>query len=416
MSLHWPRPTSPTDADLFVACYASLSDWGGGRCLAHGASAAASLAGLRSRLIGVRKTHGASVTPRGPLPIHPDEAPLPIGGRLWMLRHLVVADHLANWLRTQPRPRSAFVAVSPFWVLAARSAWPDVPVGYLFPCLLSNCMPFVNGPARSLSQSLHSASLAWLERRALRAASSVFAPTRLAREEIAAFCPGAAANVVIAPVGCHAPAVAGVDREAARRRYGLERTDFAVLAAGVLDRNKAFDLAIRALANCSPRVRLLLAGDGPEQDRLVDLAERLGVQSRVRLLGSQSDMAAPLAAADAALSTSQYDTYPNVLLEALSAGRPILAPRHDPPRVYAGINELIARGAGLIYERADENSLTDAIDSLAQDARRHEQLCTEARNVGSSLDWSSLAMAIRDLVRSSAARPSAATMEPAHVG
>ncbi len=398
MTLRQPRRMAST-ADLYVACYCGLRDWGGGLRLAQGAVTASAMRGLRARLIGVRRERASGeVDPTGPA-ASPDEAPLRTGGRLWMLRSLTVARQLADWLRTQPRPNAGVLAVSPFWVLAARAAWPDLPVAYLFPCLLTNCLPYVHAGEGGFSRRLHRAAIAWLERRALLAATVTIAPTQLARDEIAKFSPSAEQRIRVAPFGCHAPALSTVDRAAARRRLGFGPSDFALLAAGVFDRNKGFELAIEALASCPPHVRLVLAGDGPEQQRLLSDAARRAVGARVVFPGPQSDMAWLIAACDAALSTSHYDTYPNVLLEALAAGRPVIAPRHDPPRVHAGITELIGRGGGVSYERSRAASLAEAIETIAGDPRRYAHLSAEAAAIGDSIDWEPLARLIGEFAR-----------------
>lgn len=386
-------------ADLYVACYCGLDDWGGGLRLAQGAVTASAMRGLRTRLVGVRRgTAGGGAVAAGTA-AGADEAPLRVGGRFWMLRSLAVAGQLADWLRTQPQPSAGFLAASPFWVLAARAAWPDLPVAYLFPCLLTNCLPHVHADNGGFARALHRTAIAWIERRAFLAATVTIAPTHLAREEIVKFSPSAAGRIRVAPFGCHAPALSTVDRAAARRRLGLGPADFALLGAGVFDRNKGFELAIEALANCPPHVRLVLAGDGPQRQRLVEHAARRGVGARVVFPGPQADMAWLIAACDAVLSTSHYDTYPNVLLEALSAGRPVIAPRHDPPRVHAGITELIGRGGGVTYERSRTASLVEAIETIAGDPRRHAQLSAEAAAIGDSIDWEPLARLIGEFAR-----------------
>ena len=103
-----------------------------------------------------------------------------------------------------------------------------------------------------------------------------------------------------------------------------------VLAAGRLVAQKNFALLLDALALCPPPVRLILAGDGPERVTLEARARRLGVAERVRFLGHLPDIAAPLAEARLLAISSEYESGPAVLTEALAAGRPVVATRCAP--------------------------------------------------------------------------------------
>ncbi|MFC7552368.1 glycosyltransferase [Pseudoroseomonas wenyumeiae] len=73
-----------------------------------------------------------------------------------------------------------------------------------------------------------------------------------------------------------------------------------------------------------PRHTLLVLGDGPERAALRDLAERLGVADRVRLLGSQPHDRLSLyyGAADAMVLASSREGWANVLLESMACGTP----------------------------------------------------------------------------------------------
>ena len=99
-----------------------------------------------------------------------------------------------------------------------------------------------------------------------------------------------------------------------------------VLALGRLHRNKAFDVLIRALAHL-PGVQAVIAGDGPERGALEALARQEGVADRVHMPGWRSDTAALLAAADLLACPSRLEPLGNVVIEAWSAGRPIVAAR-----------------------------------------------------------------------------------------
>lgn len=103
-----------------------------------------------------------------------------------------------------------------------------------------------------------------------------------------------------------------------------------VLGARRLVVQKNFALLLDALALCPPPVRLILAGDGRERVTLEAHVRRLGVAERVRFIGHVPDIAAPLAEARLLATSSDCESGPAVLMEALAAGRPVVATRCAP--------------------------------------------------------------------------------------
>jgi len=102
------------------------------------------------------------------------------------------------------------------------------------------------------------------------------------------------------------------------------------LALGRLHPNKGFDLLLEALA-ATRGVHIWIAGDGPLRPQLEQLAIRLGVAERVRFLGWRQDVPALLARADLLVSPSLHEPLGNVVIEAWSAGLPVVATASDGP-------------------------------------------------------------------------------------
>jgi glycosyltransferase involved in cell wall biosynthesis len=100
-----------------------------------------------------------------------------------------------------------------------------------------------------------------------------------------------------------------------------------VLASvGSLIERKGHDLVIRALEHL-PKVTLLIAGQGPERAALARLAAALGVENRVRFLGGipHERLREIYSAADALVLASSREGWPNVLLESMACGTPVIA-------------------------------------------------------------------------------------------
>jgi glycosyltransferase involved in cell wall biosynthesis len=144
-----------------------------------------------------------------------------------------------------------------------------------------------------------------------------------------------------------------------------------IVSVGRLVPKKGFDLLIRAFARLDrPHVRLRIAGDGPERAALVALAEAEGVADRVDFLGALPHAEALAMIRSGAIfalpcrtsSTGDRDGIPVVLMEAMAAGKPVIAGRLET------IAELVQDGtSGLLVPPDDVSALTQALRRLVDD-------------------------------------------------
>jgi teichuronic acid biosynthesis glycosyltransferase TuaC len=113
------------------------------------------------------------------------------------------------------------------------------------------------------------------------------------------------------------------EHEAARRALGFMRPT--LLAVGNLVALKRHELMIEALAQL-PEVELVIVGEGPERAAIERLTRERRVGDRVQLLGRLPQDRLPLiySAADLLLLTSSHEGWPNVLLESMACGTPVV--------------------------------------------------------------------------------------------
>jgi glycosyltransferase involved in cell wall biosynthesis len=114
-----------------------------------------------------------------------------------------------------------------------------------------------------------------------------------------------------------------------------------------------------------PDVEIQIVGDGPCREKLLTMARSAGVSSRVQFMGHRDDVPAILRAADLFVLPSASEASPNVVLEAMAAGLPVVASR------VGGIPELVADGiTGHLVPPAEPEALAAAILDLLDHPNR----------------------------------------------
>ena len=104
-----------------------------------------------------------------------------------------------------------------------------------------------------------------------------------------------------------------------------------ILSAGRLIRQKGFDLLIDAFARLGdPEARLVIAGSGPEEAALTKQIAALGLGDKVTLAGFTPDIHPLLDEARLFVMASRFEGYGAVIVEALGAGRPVIATASTP--------------------------------------------------------------------------------------
>ena len=241
-----------------------------------------------------------------------------------------------------------------------------------------------------------------LARLALRAAGAVTACSRDLSARVVAL--GARSERTrTVPYGADLPAAVPASEVAAmRERLGAGPGQTLVLGLGRLVEKKGFAHLIEA-ARRAAGVRVALAGDGDLRGAL----EAQAAGAPVRLVGAldRDAVAAALAAADVVAVPSvvdragNVDGLPNVLLEAMAAGRAVVASR------VAGIPDVVADGVdGILVPPGDAVALGDALARLAADPAARARLGAAARNaVAARLGWDRAAQAFEEAYAAAAA-------------
>jgi glycosyltransferase involved in cell wall biosynthesis len=161
--------------------------------------------------------------------------------------------------------------------------------------------------------------------------------------------------------------------EASRRR--LDSTSTTLVAIGRLTSVKGFDNLIEALAIVNQQsITLKIVGDGPLRGELEALAQRLHVSRQISFLGYRKDPYVELSRADAMIISSRYESFPNIVLEALVCGTPVIATPAG-----GGISEILDKVKGcVVSNEVSATSLASAIMRwMASDRRRIDPSVSE---------------------------------------
>ena len=151
-----------------------------------------------------------------------------------------------------------------------------------------------------------------------------------------------------------------------RRELGLPGNALVLLAIGNLYAVKGHDVLLKALGGIGPALagrpwRLLIAGRGEEESALRATAARAGIAPWVSLLGLRADVADLLAAADLFVMPSRSEGLPLALLEAMFAGKAIVASR------VGGIPNAVGGDGAVLVPPDDPGALAEGLERVAAD-------------------------------------------------
>jgi len=150
-----------------------------------------------------------------------------------------------------------------------------------------------------------------------------------------------------------------------RREAPRPRT---VTMVACLREGKRIDVLIESIPRIvsrHPEVEFQIVGDGPCRQQLIDMATAMGVLAHVRFMGHRDDVPAILSASDLFVLPSESEASPNVILEAMAAGLPVVASR------VGGIPELVTDGVtGFLVPPSDPPALTHALLDLIDHPER----------------------------------------------
>jgi glycosyltransferase involved in cell wall biosynthesis len=146
--------------------------------------------------------------------------------------------------------------------------------------------------------------------------------------------------------------------------FKIEDEDRILMTVGRLHEQKGHCYLIQAVSKVRkefPKVKLLVTGEGEEENNLKKLVKSLDLTNKVIFAGLSSDIEGILPIAELFILPSLWEGLPNVLLEAMAAGKPVVATK------VGGIPEIVVHGeTGILIPPRDTDALAIAIIDLLQ--------------------------------------------------
>jgi glycosyltransferase involved in cell wall biosynthesis len=218
---------------------------------------------------------------------------------------------------------------------------------------------------------------------AARRAARVLAPDASLKEAVLRNLGVDESKVAVLP---NAIDLSDVDRDVPAVDFSIPRDANVLLSVGRLESNKGFSYLARALARIPKDFMWLLAGEGPERDKLEEEIESQGLATRARLLGRVGDdtLHALYERCDLFVHPTLYEGSSMVTLEAMAHRKPVVATR------VGGIPDKIADGVnGLLVPPGDPEALAGALMEALRDAHRLKAWGARSRElVETRFSWS----------------------------
>lgn len=220
----------------------------------------------------------------------------------------------------------------------------------------------------------------------------IITPSNEMREVLLTY--GVTKPIEVNPTGIYLNRFEGKDPQRYRKLKGYQPEDKVLLFMGRVGDEKNIDFLFNVVTRLVPRVprlKFLIAGEGPSMKRLKNKAQEMGLSQVVHFAGYvvKDEWRDCYAGADLFVMASVTETQGLVISEAMSAELPVVAVGE------MGVKDVMASGKGGIMTRFDEDEFTDAVYRMLTDQTLYKQKKSET--LAEAEKWSSTSMAKRML-------------------
>jgi glycosyltransferase involved in cell wall biosynthesis len=249
--------------------------------------------------------------------------------------------------------------------------------------------------------------LPWLPRKLLRyiarrlsrnqcnAVNVSIVPTRPMLDVLDSY--GVTGEIEIIPTGIPSETFRDGQGQWFRQEYGIAASRELLLYVGRVAHEKNIDFLIRMLARMvikRPQVLLVIAGEGPAREGLIEQVHAKGLSGQVLFVGYLSrkhELANCYAAADIFVFASNTETQGLVLLEAMQTGTPVVT------TAVMGTAEIMRDGLGGLIAKEDVDDFAGKVDAVLSDESLRKRLMKEAYEKAQAWDAGLMAQKMLEL-------------------
>jgi len=212
----------------------------------------------------------------------------------------------------------------------------------------------------------------------LRKVDTVVAVSNAIKQEVTKLFPTLAPSVKVIPNGIDIDIYSQAKKGKLREKLSIDPDCILLTNVGNLIpvKNHAMLLKIVSeLKDYHSNFRVIIVGEGPLKKSLLNMSELLGIEKYVFFIGRRNDIPEILSDTDIYVSTSKWEGLPLSLLEAMAAGKPVIATN------VPGIKEVLEDGAGILVDIDDIRGFREAILELIKSPEKRKRLGLLAKEV-----------------------------------
>ncbi len=186
------------------------------------------------------------------------------------------------------------------------------------------------------------------------------------------------------------------DKEIVRRDLSMGKEEKLMLNVARLKEQKNHELLIKTFKEFSeqfPNYKLAIIGEGSERKNLEELIELLQMENKIYLLGYRADVFNFYASAESFVLSSRREGFPNVILEALACGLPVLTTS------VPGVNEIIEEGSNGYIIKKEQDLLGKMIELASKSKEEMTQISRKAKESALKFDMKKNVINYENLIR-----------------
>ncbi|PKO93078.1 MAG: glycosyl transferase family 1 [Betaproteobacteria bacterium HGW-Betaproteobacteria-1] len=232
----------------------------------------------------------------------------------------------------------------------------------------------------------------FVSRRQCNGVDAIVAPSQPMLDVLRSY--GVKVKAEVIPTGLQAQSFAAADGTAFREKYQIPHDRPMALYVGRVAFEKNIDFLLRMaseLREMQPDVLLVVAGEGPAEKSLHQLAIELNLQNNIRFIGyldRNTELNACYKAADVFVFSSKSETQGLVIIEAMAQGTPVVAIAE------LGTKSILIEGEGALIAPEDEVIFAEKVNSILQNKKLRQKLSARALSYVQQ-KWTSRAQAER---------------------